>query len=152
MALIYLLVSDKTPTVVISAIRPTSIQRVWLTAAARPQVPRSHPCTGPKVSPNLGLLYSLFYTSTQMSLQSSFTCCRWLLDRLQVEKVSSSFQLTRVHWSGIRQVWVTALSKLRLKSTRAPFVLSIHYEGCPAGQQHLLLLLLPLLLRLPWTN
>lgn len=93
MALIYLLVSDKTPTVVISAIRPTSIQRVWLTAAARPQVPRSHPCTGPKVSPNLGLLYSLFYTSTQMSLQSSFTCCRWLLDRLQVEKVSSSFQL-----------------------------------------------------------
>lgn len=113
----------------------------------------SRPCTEPKVSPSPGLLCSSLYTGTQRSLQGSFACCRWLLDRLQVEKEASSFQLMWIRQSGIGQVWVTALSKLKLKSTRAAFVLSIHYEGGAAGQQRLTALctvVLLMLLALLW--
>lgn len=63
-----------------------------------------------------------------------------------MEKEASFFQLLRTHRSCIGQVWVTALCRSTLKSTRAAFVVSIHYEGGAAGQERLLALRTALLL------
>lgn len=57
--------------------------------------PPSPPCADLKVSPIPRPPLFLFYT--QGSLKSSFACCRWLLDRLQVEKDASSVQLMWIH-------------------------------------------------------
>lgn len=135
------------------AIRLTSIHRVWHPAAARPEAPALSSLHMTESFSDSGLFCSSLYTGTQRSFQGSFTCCRWLLDRLQVEKEASSFQLMWIRQSGMGQVWVTALSKLTLKSTRAAFVLSIHYEGGAAGQQRLIALRTALLLlALLWNN
>lgn len=76
--------------------------RVWHPASDRPEAPRSllHD-RGHKFLQTLQAPTSPPYIRTPRDPRRSFTCCRWLLDRLHVEKRSfiNWRELDRVPWS-----------------------------------------------------